>query len=150
MMEAKVVQLIENDIFKYLKTHVDAVEGLEEELAKKQNLIVSSGLRYPTMGGGASSHATFRVNYEKVGRLVSFGGRLLLPLVSTGAQVRIGSVPPQFSPQLQKFYEVAVAGRQTDLFANIVIDTDGQIYCYYCNTASQYFSLDLINYLTKE
>ncbi|WP_421000579.1 phage baseplate upper protein [Carnobacterium maltaromaticum] len=116
----------------------------------KQDKLFESGLRYPSLGGGAASHATFRVHYEKSGRLVDFGGRLLLPLVSTGAQVRIGSVPPQFSPQLQKFYEVAVAGRQTDLFANIVIDTDGQIYCYYCNTASQYFSLDLINYLTKD
>ncbi|WP_421000021.1 BppU family phage baseplate upper protein [Carnobacterium maltaromaticum] len=116
----------------------------------KQDKLFESGLRYPSLGGGAASHATFRVHYEKSGRLVDFGGRLLLPLVSTGAQVRIGSVPPQFSPQLQKFYEVAVAGRQTDLFANIVIDIDGQIYCYYCNTASQYFSLDLISYLTKE
>lgn len=128
--------------------HITATERITWNA--KQDKLFESGLRYPSLGGGAASHATFRVNYEKVGRLVSFGGRLLLPLVSTGAQVRIGSVPPQFSPQLQKFYEVAVAGRQTDLFANIVIDTDGQIYCYYCNTASQYFSLDLISYLTKE
>ncbi|WP_420999952.1 phage baseplate upper protein [Carnobacterium maltaromaticum] len=105
----------------------------------KQDKLFESGLRYPSLGGGAASHATFRVHYEKSGRLVDFGGRLLLPLVSTGAQVRIGSVPPQFSPQLQKFYEVAVAGRQTDLFANIVIDIDGQIYCYYCNTCIAIF-----------
>ena len=130
-----------------LQTKLDKLQTLVDT---KQDKLYESGLRYPSLGGGAGSHTTFRVHYEKSGRLVSFGGRLLLPLVSAGAQVRIGSVPSQFAPQIQKFYEVAVAGRQTDLFANIVIDTDGQIYCYYCNTASQYFSLDLISYLTKE
>ena len=146
---ADIVQLKENGTFKYLKTHAKAVEGLDVEMAKKQNLIVSSGLRYPTMGGGASSHATFRVNYEKVGRLVLFGGRALLPVV-TATQVQIASVPLEFAPQQQKFIEVPIAGKQTDLFAKIVIDVDGIIYCYFCNSASQYFSLDSVNYLSKD
>ncbi|WP_413509797.1 BppU family phage baseplate upper protein [Carnobacterium maltaromaticum] len=115
----------------------------------KQNKLYESGLRYPTMGGGASSHATFRVNYEKVGRLVSFGGRAFLPSV-TATQIQIASVPLEFAPQQQKFFEVTVAGRQTDLFAKIVIDVDGIIYCYFCNSTSQYFVLDGINYLTKD
>lgn len=115
----------------------------------KQNKLYESGLRYPTMGGGATSNTTFRVNYEKVGRSVSFGGRALLPSV-TATQIQIASVPLEFAPQQQKFFEVTVAGRQTDLFAKIVIDVDGIIYCYFCNSTSQYFVLDGINYLTKD
>ena len=115
----------------------------------KQNKLYESGLRYPTMGGGATSNTTFRVNYEKVGRSVSFGGRALLPSV-TATQIQIASVPLEFAPQQQNFFEVTVAGRQTDLFAKIVIDVDGIIYCYFCNSTSQYFVLDGINYLTKD
>ncbi|WP_413508886.1 phage baseplate upper protein [Carnobacterium maltaromaticum] len=127
--------------------HITATERITWNA--KQDKLFESGLRYPSLGGGAASHATFRVNYEKVGRLVSFGGRALLPAITT-TQVQIASVPLVYAPQTQKFYEIPVAGRQTDLFAKIVIDVDGIIYCYFCNSTSQYFVLDGINYLTKD
>ncbi|KRN62103.1 hypothetical protein [Carnobacterium maltaromaticum] len=106
-------------------------------------------LIYPALGNGAAGHQQFRVSYQKIGRLISFSGRLRLPVVSQN-QIQIASVPAAYFPQQQQFFEVPIAGKQTDLFAKIVIDVDGIIYCYLSNTSSQYFSLDGISYLTKD
>lgn len=69
---ADIVQLHENGIFKYLKTHVKAVEGLEEELLKKENKQKNVGwLELPLLNGfqgGAS--------IRQVGSIVQFTGFL--------------------------------------------------------------------------
>lgn len=63
---ADVVQLKENGIFKYLKTHVGAVEELDKELAKLEPKISDSGWVDLVPKNGATGTARVRKIKNKV------------------------------------------------------------------------------------
>lgn len=66
---ADIVQLKENGVLKYLKTHFKAVEGLDEELAKKQDAVFKQVTGVPGLNGWYA--------YNNTGILVTREGRLI-------------------------------------------------------------------------
>ena len=73
---ADIVQLKENGVFKYLKTHLKAVEGLEAELTKIQDKIKDTGWIKIDFSGGVSSSDAY---IKRKGDTVSFKGWLISP-----------------------------------------------------------------------
>lgn len=88
---ADIVQLKENGVFKYLKTHLKAVEGLESELTKIQDKIKDTGWIKIDFSAGVSSSDAY---IKRKGDTVSFKGWL----VSPAAKYDIWTMPVEFRP----------------------------------------------------
>lgn len=90
---ADIVQLAENGVLKYLKTHTKAVEGLDKELAKKQDMIKDTGwIKAATVGSNV-------LYYRRIGDVVFMNGQgdKTLPRTSNAL---IWAIPLGFRPDL--------------------------------------------------
>ena len=90
---ADIVQLKENGVSKYLQTHVKAVEGLETELAKKQDKLLDTGWVKIGFSGGVSSSDAY---IKRKGDTVSFKGWLISP----AEKYDIWTIPTEFRPSM--------------------------------------------------
>lgn len=100
---ADIVQLKENGVFKYLKTHTAAVEGLPELLAKKQDIVAESGL-ITAVTSGVTPDASRPLKYWKEGRWVHMIGGGKFP-VTLGQTFLV--LPLKYSPGYQDEYFTA-------------------------------------------
>lgn len=90
---ADIVQLKENGVFKYLKTHLKAVEGLEAELTKIQDKIKDTGWIKIDFSGGVSSSDAY---IKREGNTVKFKGWLISP----AEKYDIWTLPVEFRPSM--------------------------------------------------
>lgn len=102
---ADIVQLAENGVLKYLKTHTKAVEGLDAELAKKSDLIKDTGWIKAAVVGDSI------IYYRRIGNMVYVNGQgnKSLPKVS---ETLMWAIPLGFRPDLpaatgEAFYELS-------------------------------------------
>ncbi|TFJ36729.1 hypothetical protein CKN73_01555 [Carnobacterium divergens] len=88
---ADIVQLAENGVLKYLKTHLKAVEGLDKELAKKQDVSQDTGWIKAAVAGDST------IYYRRVGDFVFVTGLGNASLPKSGL---LWAIPASIKPFL--------------------------------------------------
>lgn len=102
---ADIVQLAENGVLKYLKTHTKAVEGLDTELAKKNDLIKDTGWIKAAVAGDSILY------YRRIGNIVYVNGQGNKSLPKT-IESLIWAIAKGFKPDFpiakgEAFYELS-------------------------------------------
>lgn len=139
---ADIVQLAENGVLKYLKTHFKAVEGLESELAKKENKLKKTGKVSITFAGAVPSQS-FPVYYQINGNEFEFGGRCQLPK-TTGHIFFI--LPAGIRPVAQVIREMDFIVNVTTEKMLLEINTDGTCKVYYNSNDAIEVSIDPLHF----
>ncbi|MEG0601169.1 MAG: hypothetical protein RR494_13450 [Vagococcus sp.] len=138
---AEIMQLKEDGVFKYLKTHFKAVEGLDVELAKKQDVIKDTGfVNLPITGASVSS-----VRMRRVGNLVKLSGSFTFK-TSTGALL---DFPLGFKPSQGSFSQTIVGQAQAVQTLALYITKNGISVIWNTSNATD-FHLDSITFITDD
>lgn len=142
---ADIVQLKENGVFKYLKTHLKAVEGLETELSKKQNVENDTGWIKAVTSG--VTHDTGKpLQYRKIGNRVMFRGGGTFP---TAAGTTFLIMPNGFSPTGQNaFLDTIIRDSNPDHKCIIEVLVTGECKIVTNSYAANPVFLDGFDYLT--
>lgn len=135
---ADIVQLKENGVSKYLQTHVKAVEGLETELAKKQDKLLDTGwVKIPFTGGVSSSDCYIR----RIGDVVYFKGYIISPAESYD----IWTITEQFRPLLDVVIVILKDDTGTSK-ANMQFNANGKMRINYNSNAATRINMGGISY----
>lgn len=138
---AEIMQLKEDGVFKYLKTHFKAVEGLDAEVAKKQDVIKDTGwVNLPITGASVSS-----VRMRRVGNLVKLSGSFTFK-TSTGALL---DFPLGFKPAQGSFSQTIVGQAQAVQILALYITKNGISVIWNTSNATD-FHLDSISFITDD
>ena len=138
---ADIVQLKENGVLKYLKTHFKAVEGLDVELAKKQDVIKDTGfVNLPITGASVSS-----VRMRRVGNFVKLSGSFTFK-TSTGPLL---DFPLGFKPSQGSFSQT-ITGQAQGVQILVLYITKNGISVLQNTSNATYFHLDGISFITDD
>lgn len=135
---ADIVQLKENGVSKYLQTHVKAVEGLETELAKKQDKLLDTGWVKIGFSGGVSSSDCY---IRRIGDVVYFKGWIISPAESYD----IWTITEQFRPSLDVVVVVLKDDTGTSK-ANMQFNANGKMRINYNANAAARINMGGVSY----
>lgn len=120
---ADIVQLKENGVFKYLKTHFKAVEGLVDELLKKQDKINATD-PVTAVTSGVTHDSGKPLEYWKEGYWVHFEGGGTFP---TAAGTTFLILPAGFAPKRKtKYFTATVRDSDTTRKCIVQVLTNGE------------------------
>lgn len=138
---ADIVQLKENGVSKYLKTHFKAVEGIDVELAKKQDVIKDTGWIDINVKG--ASVPTIKI--RRIGNLIKLSSPIIYK-TNTGDFI---DFPVGFRPSIASFSE-SVVGRADTIEMLVIIFNNNKASIIRNTSNSTMYYMDSISFITDD